>query len=77
MNQQSIQGPGTALKFGGPWSGEMHAAPDVLDKVQTYPVPEDVKEEQAFIDLEFGRTFVPHRAQCLCPLCHPVKKEHT
>ena len=40
----------------------------VINNVQAYPNPKNVEEVQAFEGFGFGRTFIPHLAQCICPL---------
>ena len=53
MNAQKIPGPDTAVKFlWVVWSGKMHVIPEaVIDEVQTYPTPKNMKEVQAFIGI--------------------------
>ena len=80
MNPQKIQGPGTTVKFLAVLRlGKIQVVPEVvIDNVQAYPTPKNVKEVQAFIGIwGFWRTFIPHLAQCLHPLYHLVMRGHT
>lgn len=50
----------------------------MIDKVQFYPTPKNVKEVQASVEIwGLGRTFLPYLAQCLHLLFCRVKKGHT
>lgn len=51
MKSQNYQGPGTALKyFGVVWLDEMpHVPGAVIDKMQTYPTPKNMKEMKAIV----------------------------
>ena len=47
----------------------------VIDQVQAYHIQkQNVKEVQAFVRILGYGEFIPHLAQCLCPLHHPVKE---
>ena len=49
VSPQKIQGPGTPVKFlGAVWWGKTRIVPEaVIDKVQAYPTPKNMKEVQA------------------------------
>lgn len=60
------------------WLGKIHVGSNaVIQKVQTYAIPKNVKEVQTFVGiLGLGGTFNAHLAQCLHPLYCLVKKGH-
>ena len=51
------------------WAGKTKVVPEaVIDKIQAFPVPEPVKELQAFVGLlDYWRPFYPHLTQILRP----------
>ena len=43
----------------------------MIDKVQAYPTPKNVKKVQVFVwILKFWRTFIPHLVRYTLPLYH-------
>lgn len=45
VNPQIIQGPDITIRFGIIWAGKLHVVPEaVIDKMQIYPTPKNVKE---------------------------------
>ena len=47
-------------------------------KLKAYPIPRNMKDIQVFVGiLRSWRTFIPHLAQCLHPLCRLMKRRHT
>ena len=61
MKPQKIQGPSTTVRF---WVSSVQVRlvlKAVIDKVQAYPTPKNVKELQALVGiLGSGRTFILH-----------------
>ena len=51
VNPQKIQAQGTAIKFWGVvWLGKMYIILEaMIDKMQAYPTPKNMKEMQAFV----------------------------
>lgn len=58
--------------------GKMRIVPEaVIDKVQAYPTPKNVKEVQVFVGMwRVQGTLIPHLEQHLPPLHHMLKKGH-